>query len=75
MKKNEELMQLIDDLKTFQKKHVNNGYQYQEELDKIEKQLNDIPIYSSYIEHLEKVNQMILYVEDELNDYFIQLFN
>lgn len=75
MKKNEELMQLIDTLKTLQKEYVKNGYQDKEKLEEVENKLYEIPIYAIYMEHLEKVNQMISYVEDDLNDYFYQLFN
>lgn len=75
MKKNVELMQLIDTLKTLQKEYVKNGYQDKEKLEEVEHKLYEIPIYVTYIEHLEKVNQMISYVEDDLNDYFYQLFN
>lgn len=75
MKKNVELMQLIDTLKTLQKEYVKNGYQDKEKLEEVENKLYEIPIYVTYIEYLEKVNQMISYVEDDLNDYFYQLFN
>ena len=75
MKKNAELMQLVDTLKTLQKEYVKNGYQDKEKLEEVENKLYEIPIYVTYIEHLEKVNQMISYVEDDLNDYFYQLFN
>ena len=75
MKKNAELMQLIDTLKTLQKEYVKNGYQDKEKLEEVENKLYEIPIYATYMERLEKVNQMISYVEDDLNDYFYQLFN
>ncbi len=75
MKKNAELMQLIDTLKTLQKEYVKNGYQDKEKLEEVENKLYEIPIYVTYMERLEKVNQMISYVEDDLNDYFYQLFN
>lgn len=75
MKKNVELMQLIDTLKTLQKEYVKNGYQDKEKLEEVENKLYEIPIYVTYMERLEKVNQMISYVEDDLNDYFYQLFN
>ena len=75
MKKNAELMQLVDTLKTLQKEYVKNGYQDKEKLEEVENKLYEIPIYVTYMENLEKVNQMISYVEDDLNDYFYQLFN
>ena len=75
MKKNAELMQLVDTLKTLQKEYVKDGYQDKEKLEEVENKLYEIPIYVTYMERLEKVNQMISYVEDDLNDYFYQLFN
>lgn len=75
MKKNATLMKLIHDLKDAQKKYVRSGYQNKEELSILEDQLNQIPIYAIYMQHLEKVNQMISYVEEDLNDYFFKLFN
>lgn len=75
MKKNRDLMCLIETLKTRQKELVKKGNQDKKYLEEIEQQLYDIPIYSSYMQHLEKVNYMISYVQDELNDYFYNLFN
>ena len=45
------------------------------EVKKLEKELNEIPLYVRYMEHLERVNQMINYVKDELNDYFYHVLN
>ena len=38
-------------------------------------ELNNIPLYITYSENLEKVNQMISYVNDELTDYFYEVLN
>ena len=75
MKKNKELMDLIQKLKDAQKKYVKSAYQDNSEVELLENKLKDIPIYMVYMETLEKVNSMISYVEDDLNDYFYQLFN
>lgn len=75
MKKNEDLMHLIETLKSRQKEFVKRGYEGKESLEEIENKLCEIPIYAAYMEHLEKVNQMISYIQDELNDYFYNLFN
>ena len=37
--------------------------------------LNTIPIYVVYMQYLEKVNEMINIVKDELNDYFVDILN
>lgn len=75
MEKNFELMQLIDTLKKRQREYVRQGSCSEEALEAILKELHEIPIYVLYMQHLEKVNQMISYVEEELNDYFYQLCN
>ena len=77
MSENEEITSLIKKIKDTQKKYVRSGYdsKFKEELDSLEEKLMNIPIYHVYSESLEKVNQMIDYVKDELNDYFSKLLN
>ena len=77
MKNNEEVMQLIEKVKETQKKYIRSGYDssIKKELDEYNQQLIDIPIYHTYQESLEKVNEMIGYVKDTLNDYFTKLLN
>ena len=74
MKKNQELMKLIEDLKKAQKEYVKSGIG-EEKIDSLEEELYQYPIYVVYMEHLEKVNDMFSYVEEDLNDYFYQLMN
>ena len=76
MDKNEEICSLIEKIKSLQKKYVKSNYDdsIKEELDKLEFKLNSIPIYVEYNNNLEKVNEMIDLVKDELNDYFTDLF-
>jgi len=74
MKKNQELMKLIEDLKKAQKGYVKSGIG-KEKIDSLEEELYQFPIYVVYMEHLEKVNDMLSYVEEDLNDYFYQLMN
>ena len=76
MKKNKELNDLIEDIKSLQKKYIkNNNVSIKEELDKKTKKLEEYPIYNIYNKNLEEVNQMIDYVNDELNDYFEKVIN
>lgn len=77
MKKNQNLMNLIDKLKDTQKRYVKSNYDksIKDELDMLEENLQQIPIYVSYMTHLEKVNDMLSYVEDDLNQFFYQLLN
>lgn len=76
MSTNKEICELVDKIKVLQKKYVReNGEEVLEELKLLEEKLNEIPIYVIYMQHLEKVNEMINYVKDELNDYFYKVLN
>ena len=77
MDTNDELNSLISSIKSIQKKYVRSEYdsKYKEELDKLNKQLNEIPIYVIYQNNLDVINQKINYIKDTLNDYFYHLFN
>ena len=77
MEKNEEIKELVSNIKELQKKYIRSGYDdvIKEELDSLEKRLYSIPIYDVYQRHLDEVNLMINYVKDELNDYFYKLLN
>lgn len=76
MSKNTELVELIEEIKRLQKKYVNtNSEEVLAELTELEEKLNSIPIYVIYMQHLEKVNEKIEFVKDELNDYFYKILN
>ena len=76
MSTNKEICELVEKIKILQKKYVReNGEEVLEELKILEERLNEIPIYVIYMQHLEKVNEMINYVKDELNDYFYKVLN
>lgn len=76
MSTNKEICELVEKIKILQKKYVReNGEEVPEELKLLEERLNEIPIYVIYMQHLEKVNEMINYVKDELNDYFYKVLN
>lgn len=76
MSNNIELMELIDKIKKLQKKYVNtNDEEILVELKELEDKLNSIPMYVIYMQYLEKVNEKIEFVKDELNDYFYKVLN
>ena len=76
MDSNEEITSIVKEIKKLQKKYINtNDSNVKRELDELENKLEEIPIYHIYLENLEKVNYMINYVKDELNDYFDKLLN
>ena len=77
MEDNNEIKELIDEIKKVQKKYVKSNYDEEvfKELDLLRQKLSEIPIYNIYNNNLTKVNNMINYVKDSLNDYFYNLFN
>jgi len=76
MKSNDEINSLVKEIKLKQKKYIrSNDSNIFSELNELEERLNSIPIYNVYTKNLEKVNEYINYVKDELNDYFIELLN
>lgn len=76
MSTNKEICELVDKIKILQKKYVRESdEEVLAELKLLEERLNEIPIYVIYMQHLEKVNEMINYVKDELNDYFYKVLN
>ena len=77
MSSNSDINSLIENIKNLQKKYIKSNYDsdIKLELDKLNDELNNIPLYITYSENLEKVNQMISYVNDELTDYFYKIFN
>ena len=73
---NDEINSLVKEIKLKQKKYIKtNDSNILSELNELEEKLNCIPIYHVYTENLEKVNYMINYVKDEMNDYFDELLN
>ena len=77
MDENEDIKKLINDVKNLQKKYIKSNYDdsIKKELDVKNEELSSIPIYVTYNQTLEKVNSMIEYVKDNLNDYFDNLLN
>ena len=76
MESNEDINSLVKKIKVLQKKYIRtNDKDIKLELDNLEKELNEIPIYHIYMENLSSVNDMINYVKDELNNYFDLLLN
>ena len=76
MNSNDEINSLVKEIKLKQKKYIRtNDSNILSELNELEEKLNCIPIYHIYTENLEKVNYYIIYVKDELNEYFDNLLN
>ena len=74
---NDEVKKLISEVKKLQKKYIKSDYDdsIKKELEKKNEELSSIPIYVTYNQTLEKVNEMLEYVKDNLNDYFDNLLN
>ena len=76
MDKNLEIKKLVNSIKKLQKKYVRTmDDSIKTELDSLEEELGSIPLYSSYKESLEKVNQKIDFIKESLNDYFYTVVN
>ncbi len=77
MADNEEIMNLIDKVKKTQKEYIKSGYDkdIKNKLDSYNEELLSIPLYHTYNQSLEKVNEMINTVKEYLNDYFYKLLN
>ena len=77
MSENEEITTLINKIKRLQKEYIRSNYdsKIKEELDLLEERINSIPVYHMYNDSLEKVNEMITFVKDSMNDYFYELLN
>lgn len=73
---NEEIKSLVNEIKIKQKKYVREEKEeLLVEIESLNKRLLDIPIYVIYMQHLAKVNWMIDFVKDDLNNYFDKLLN
>ncbi len=76
LKNSQDVNGLVDEIKKYQKEYVRtNDENILKMLNVKKRKLNEIPIYNSYIYYLEKVNDMIEIVKEELNNYFNNLVN
>ena len=77
MMENEELMQLIEEVKSLQKQYIrsNNSKEIKEMLEEKLEALNEIPLFVTYNQNLEVVNQKLQMIQEEFNDYFDSKLN
>jgi len=78
MNKNSLLMKWMDEIKEKQKKYVKSNFKdkkQEQELIDLEKRIREVPLFVEYNETLERVNEMIDTVKEQLNDYFQEVFN
>lgn len=77
MKDNSTVQELIKEVKKTQQEYIksNRDEKIEAKLKDINKKLNDIPIYHEYVKELDKVNDMIYIVKEELNEYFVKKMN
>ena len=72
---NEEILSLINEVKSIEKKIVNgkskdNTDKLKKELDLLINKLNEYPLYVEYIELQEEFNNLFGTIKDKLNKYF-----
>ena len=76
MSNNSKLLDKINKVKVLQKKYIkSNDLSIKKELDLLIEDLNNEPLYYNYMNNLEVVNEMISFVNDELNNYFYRVIN
>lgn len=77
MSENKELIQLIDEVKALQKKYIRSNYskEIKKKLDEKIEILNEIPLFVTYNQNLEVVNQKLQIIQEELNHYFYSKLN
>lgn len=77
MKNDDKLLEQIKDVKNKQKEYIRSGkdIKKKEELQHLKDKLERNLLYFEYKNNLDKVNEMISLVTDELNNYFIELTN
>lgn len=79
IKENEEITNLIKEIKDLQKELVKKDY-YKKDLSVIEEEynnkleeLNSYPLYQSYLESQRKVNEKLQYVRVEIQSFFDEI--
>ena len=77
MSKDKELMNLIEKVKTCQRSYVRSNYSIdkKKELDDGMDLLNNNSLFVTYSFYLDKVNDMIKIIKDDLNNYFYEITN
>ncbi len=77
MKDNSNIQSLIKEIKKTQQEYIksNKDEKVEAKLKEINQKLKEIPIYHEYIKELDKVNDMIYVVKEELNEYFVKKMN
>lgn len=74
--KDEELKNIIEKIKDYQKKIVKtNDLELKKEYELLVNELNNNILYNQYLEYLTNVNNMLNIFENKLNKYFFNLFN
>ncbi|MBO5138532.1 MAG: YlbF family regulator [Bacilli bacterium] len=77
MKQDPKLLEQIEQVKRKQKEYIRSqkDKEIEKELEKLKEELEDNILYFEYNINLNKVNEMISLVKDELNNYFYNLTN
>lgn len=76
IRKNEELVGKIEELKFLQQKYVKSSYQdkeVEEKIQKYEERLSCNPLYAAYQEKVEELDQLCFVIKEGLNEAFQEL--
>ena len=78
IKSNEEIMKIIENIKTLQKQYIKSAYLDDEikvKLDKELSELEDIPLYKEYLLKEKKINNILISIKEGINSSFDNILN
>lgn len=78
IKSNEEIMKIIENIKTLQKQYIKSAYLDDEikvKLDKELSELEDIPLYKEYLLKEKKINNILISIKEGINVSFENILN
>ena len=78
IKSNEEIMKIIENIKTLQKQYIKSAYLDDEikvKLDKELSELEDIPLYKEYLLKEKKINNILTTIKEGINVSFENILN
>ncbi len=71
---NKDLVILINKVRQLNKDYTHNLVK-KEELDKVQNELNDHPLYREYLNTISVINNDLSIIENAINNYFIKKLN
>lgn len=74
LKQNKEINDLIEEIKSLQKKFVNtHDISIKKQIKKLNERLIDYPIYQEYLNYSEELNEELFVIKDQFEKYFNEI--